>query len=220
MASTYYHLLDTSGNTTGNANPYTTTYTCGLKTTGCTLLVLGLVYAAAASRIGGSPTYNSVTMTQANTTRNATETSCEMWYLIDPTSGVSYTLSIPNTNTRTLYVTLSSYSTLNPRRYTSVLDTTNGNSTTSINSSLSVTTTYNGSLIVQTHGCGNNSIPTSNNKTLLFSVDRGNFSDNNQYELQTTAGTTAFTWNFSNDDWCSCMGAWRVGTRKREFHIT
>ena len=119
MASTYLHNFDTSKNFSGNQNPLTTTYICGVNTTGCTLLVIGIVVGGTASRGTGAPTYNGITTTQLDSARTGTETISELWYLLDPASGTS-TLSIPN-NGKTMYVTLASFCTNNPLRYKSVL---------------------------------------------------------------------------------------------------
>jgi hypothetical protein len=132
----------------------------------------------------------------------------------------TYTLSIPNANTVTLFVTLASFCANNSNRYTSIFDSATGNTVSSTNSSIVTTTTYDGCVLFQVQGCGNNNPPTANNQTLLYKVDRGSYSDDTQYCLQATAGTINFTWNFNSSGWESSLGVWRVGTRKRLFNIT
>lgn len=80
------HTLDTSQqNNTLTASPATFTYTSG---TGTTVLVLNLVVIGSTARTGGTPTYNGVAMIQANSTRIATETNTEMWYLYESTDRI------------------------------------------------------------------------------------------------------------------------------------
>lgn len=216
----YGHRFDTSKNATGNANPYTTTYTAGINTTGCTLLCLGIVVRTNVQRTGGSPTFGGVTMTKADITRVANETNSELWYLIDPPSGTTQNLSIPNTNVRTLYVTLASYCVNDPPRYKTVFDTATGQTTTTAGSYVRITTNYYGSVLFQIQGCGNNNPPTAQNQTLLYKVDRGNYSDDSQYALQTDPATTTFTWTFGSDDYCSSLAAWGVARNKTNFDIS
>lgn len=214
------HSFDNSGRTTGTGNPQTLAYTCGF---GCTVLVVGIVVAGTTRRTGISPTYNGVNMTQADTGRTAGETNCEMWYLLNPITGVSANISVANTGTaKTLFIQASSYDA--QVGFRSVFDVAvgRGGATTTTNSSLSATTTKNGCVLVDIMGCGNANIPTANNKIKLFSVDDGSYSDNGQYELQSVAATTTFTWNFSLDDWCSnllAIGEEKIPTH-RIFHVS
>jgi hypothetical protein len=96
--ATFYfgYSFDTQLRFTGSSGPLTSPYTCGA---GATVLVLGIVVGGATLRTGGAPTYNGITMTQADeTTQYATspETSVEMWYFLDPPVSAEYTISVPN----------------------------------------------------------------------------------------------------------------------------
>ena len=200
------HTFDTKLRFTGATSPLTQSYTCG---SGATLLVLGIVTEGNTARTGGAPTYNGVAMTQVNSTRIATETSVEMWYLSNPSTGSAYTISVPNSNTRTLYVIASSYKAATGK--TSVLDTSNGDQQTSANPYVCVTTTANGDAIVDILGEGYDDIPTANDSayTLLYSTDDGNYSDNAQYRLQPAAGMDCPDWTVASDDWAMIVGAFK-----------
>jgi len=197
------HTFDAKNRVTGTANPLLVPHTCGA---GATLLVLSLVVKAAVARTGGAPSYNGAAMTQVETTKIATETNCEMWYLVNPSIG-TYNVSIPNAGALTLYAITSSYKAQSG--YTSALDVSNSNTGVSANPSLSVTTTVGGDVIVDTLGDGYNSKPTAYNQTLLYSTDDGLYSDNAQYALQVSAGLITFTWTVASDDWCMIVGAFK-----------
>ena len=117
------HTLDTNLRFTGAGSPLTSNYTAG---SGSTLLTLGIVVGGSTQRAGGAPTFNGVNMIQVDSTRVATETNVELWYMIDPPTGSAYQISIPNTGTKNLYVQASTYKSRS-QYYTSALDVSNGN---------------------------------------------------------------------------------------------
>jgi len=197
------HTFDAKNRVTGTANPLLVSHTCG---SGATLLVLSLVVKGNVARAGGAPSYNGVAMTQVQTTKIATETNCEMWYLVNPSIG-TYNVSIPNTNAWNLYAITSSYKA--QAGYTSALDVSNSATGTTANPSLSVTTTVNGDVVVDTLGDGYNTPPTANNRTKLYSIDDGLYSDSAQYALQASLGLITFTWTVAADDWCMIVGAFK-----------
>jgi hypothetical protein len=203
------HTFDTKLRFTGATSPLTQSYTCG---SGATLLVLGIVTAGNTPRTGGAPTYNGAVMTQVDSTRIATETNVEMWYLANPSTGSAYTISVPNTNTRTLYVTASSYKAASGK--TSALDTSNGDKQTSSNPYVCITTTADGDVIVDILGDGYDDVPTANDSsgqyTVLYSTDDGNYSDNAQYRLQPAAGMDCPDWTTAgSDEWAMVVGAFK-----------
>ena len=205
------HTFDTKNRTTGAANPINIAYTAGQ---GTTLLVVGIVVAGGVQRAGGAPTFSGVAMTQVDSTRVATETNCELWYLTNPNVSAGTILSIPNTGTLTCHVITSSYK-ASPGK-TSILDISTGNIGAGANPSLSVTTTANGCTIVDILGHGDNNIPTGNNQILLFSTDNGGYTDNAQYALQAAAGLISMSWTVPADDWCMVVGAFREIKRCRD----
>ena len=199
------HSYDTKARFTGATNPLTQSYTCG---SGATLLVLGIVTAGNTARTGGAPTYNGVVMTQVDSTRTATEVNVEMWYMTNPSTGSAYTISVPNSNTRTLYVTASSYNAGSGK--TSTLDVSNGNQLTSNNPYVCVTTTADGDAIVDILGDGLDTAPTKDATfTLLYSTDDGSYSDNAQYRISAGGGADCADWTAASDSWAMIVGAFK-----------
>lgn len=198
------HTFDTKNRATGDSNPLTVSVT---PTSGATLLVLTIVTYFSTARTGGAPTFNGVALTQVGTVEAAEETNVEMWYLANPSIG-TYNVSIPNTNTRIMYVVASVYKA--STGFTSKFDVVNQSNNTTANPSLSVTPTVNGAVIVDVMGSGYGDAPTGNSDVVLYSVDSGSYSDNHQYELQATAGLTSHWWTVAADDWCMIVAAFKL----------
>ena len=200
------HTFDAKARKTGTANPLLAPHTCG---SGATLLVLSLVVGGATNRAGGTPSYNGINLTQVGITRKyatSPETSCEMWYLANPSIG-TYNVSIPNSGALTLYAITSSYKA--QAGYTSTLDVTIGTTGITANPTISIAPTVDGDALVDTMGNGYVNKPSANNQILLYSTDDGTYSDNAQYALQGTHGSIAFWWTVSADDWCMIVGAFK-----------
>lgn len=201
------HTLDTSQqNNSLTVNPATFSYTSGA---GTTVLVLNLVIVGSTARTGGAPTYNGVAMTQADGTRMATETNTEMWYLLNPPTGSAYTVSVPNTNTRTIHAFTATAKAQSG--YTSALDVVNGATGTTANPSVSVTTTTAGDFVTSITGHGSNSLGTGNKTRYggVWGIDHGNYSSMRMYELQATAGATTHTYTVGLDDWGVVVAAFK-----------
>lgn len=194
------HTLDTSAAITAStANPVTKAYTCGA---GATLLVLTIAVAGAVNRAGGSPTYNGVTLTQADITRKyvtSPEASAELWYLLAPPTGASYTLSIPNTGAYSIWGVISSYKARSG--CVTVLDVAIGNSGLSANPSLAPSAAIAGDVMVEILGDGNASVATARTHTILGSQDWGQYVADAQYGLIATSGTVTAGFTQSSDDW-------------------
>jgi hypothetical protein len=198
------HTYDTKIRFIGNTNPLTQNYTV---VSGGTLLVVSIVTQGNVARTGGAPTYNGIALTQADQNRGATETVTELWYLTTPPNGVSYPLLIPNSNSRNLYAIASSYKA--QAGYTSALDTAVGNTGTTANPSIAVTTTVDGDIIVSGMGNGRGTAPTGRTGTVLYETDNGNFSDNGQYLVKVTAGAQTMSWTVGSDDWGMVVAAFK-----------
>jgi hypothetical protein len=194
---------DTRLRGTGASNPQTLSYTCGAT---ADLLVVGIVTAGGTIRTGGKPTYNGVEMVQADANRSATETCCELWYLLNPPTGSAYDISVPNTGTKTIYILASSYiSSTGAYAY----DTASGSVETNANPDVAVTTTVNNAVVVAVLGDGLNTKPTGCSHAPLFWIDDGNYSDNAQFTIDVVAGSITLSWTVASDDWCMCVGAWK-----------
>jgi len=213
------HTFDTHLRFTGSNNPLTQSYTCGA---GATVLVLGIVVGGSVVRAGGAPTYNGVALTQADQTRyyaSSPETSCELWYLLSPPTGAAYTISVPNTGAKSLYVQASSYKAASG--CTSVLDVANGGTGIAEIPYVTITTTSDGDVIVGVLGCGNDDPPFTQIGTNLNRTDNGTFSDSNQYKLQTTSGLFTISWVcVSSDDYCICVAAFKEVTSVQTVSVS
>ena len=192
------------GQAVGTANPQTLAYTCAA---GVKLLVVGLGCRIGA-RAGGAPTYNAVAMTQAGTTRTQTNVSAELWYMLNPPTGVSYTISVPNTGGINVRINASSY--IPDPNYEYLLDQTNGNVGTTANPSVSVTNTADGDVVVDMMCHELNTAETANNRTLLYSNDEGIWNTAAQYYLETTGGAAAaMSHTIGADNWGLCVASFR-----------
>ena len=97
------HTFDTKLRIVGASSPLNVNYTCGA---GATLLVIGIICVGEIARAGGAPTYNGVAMTEVYSgIKYATspETVVDMYYMLAPPTGSSLAVSIPNTNSATLW---------------------------------------------------------------------------------------------------------------------
>lgn len=196
--------------TATTANPATVSLTCGA---GTTVLWLGIVVSTTTARTGGAPTYNGIEMTQAGSDRNAggtPESHVEQWYLLDPPTGASYTISVPNDNTRAL--TFSAATGLAGSGKWSALDAQSGASGSSTNPAASVTSTRNGDIIFAVCGDGANTwAPTARSGTQINDWDAGTRGHGTQYVLQASAGSQATNWTFgTSEDWAISNAAFRL----------
>jgi hypothetical protein len=160
---------------------------------------LGIVVGSESSqkRTGGTPTYNGVALTIAAGISGGT--TIELWYLLNPSTGAAYQISVPNSASINLCIQASSYKAQSG--YTSVLDVKSSGSGVSANPSKSVTTTANGDVIVANLYDSYDSAPTAQSGTNLNRTDNDGFSDSNQYKLQVTAGVWASSWTISYSAW-------------------
>ncbi|QQS15430.1 MAG: hypothetical protein IPK84_03610 [Candidatus Moraniibacteriota bacterium] len=202
------HAFVNSKRWKGNGSPSARAFDCG---TDATLLVLTIVGTGTIQRAGGAPTYNGVSMTQADQTRGGAtgyETSAELWYLIDPPSGAN-TISVPNTGAITLYATASSYSAGDG--YTSAFDASGfSESTAGANPSASVSASVAGDVYVAVLGDGLATAPTARTGTALAEVDDGAYSDNHQYYIKAGTGSQTISWTIASDDYAMVVAAFKV----------
>lgn len=189
--------FDTSAQNVGtsSANPVTLSYTAGSE---AKILVLCIGNSSTTQRTGGSPTFNGVEMIQVGTQQSgAFEGTAEMWYLPYPDTGSAYTISVPNSNTRTLGLIASSYTT---SALGIALDVYTQSGTTAANPSLTLEPTVDGNVVIDSFTDGNANRPSAWNQTLLYRNDNGSWSNNAQYALQDTKGPITFSWTIASDD--------------------
>jgi hypothetical protein len=195
------HSFDTSAKiNAGTSNPQAANYTCGA---GATLLVVTLIYTTG-WRVG-APTYNGVELTQADGPRvfgdSAPEVRAEIWYLCGPPTEAAYSLSVPNPNSLSIEVCISSYIAGSGKQ--SRLEVSAGTTGSGNNPSVNITTSTNGAAIVAAVAHGHNTwAPSARAGTQLYDTDNGTWGGGHQYVLQASAGLQAMSWTFgSSDDW-------------------
>jgi hypothetical protein len=194
MAITYTSKTNSARS---NSAPSTFTHTCD---TGSRLLVLTLVIGETTARAGGAPTYNGVTLTQADSYRSAEESTVEMWYLVDPPTGTSYTVSIPNTGTVYITAEASNYTPSSGNKI--LFESANYTSGISINPTGPIHSNVRvGSLIIAIMGFGQDTPDWSENYSRLYYEDGGAYSSGSQYMIY--SGLDAFLkWITStSEDW-------------------
>jgi len=196
-------------------NPYTFSYTCG---SGTTLFVLSIVVGGTTARAGGAPTYNGVPLTQADQNRQSTETFAELWYLLNPSTGSAYQVSIPNTGGKYLSPVASSYKAATG--YISALRTANGGTGTSTNpTGPTLTGLASGDVIVAVVGTGATTwAPTARTGVQLYDRDDGTYGNGAQYLIKTDGNNVAMGWTFAtSDDWAICEAAFKEVLAPQEY---
>jgi hypothetical protein len=195
--------IPVTANTTSTANPLAANVTLGA---GTTVMVVALIYAGSTVRGGGTPTYNGIALTQADTFHKGTtspECSCEIWYMLNPPTGSAYSLSIPNSGGLAMEANVSWYSAASGK--TSALDAVHGlNGATSTNPTDSITTIAANCLIVSAVTDGAQTwAPTPQSGTVVYNDDDGNWGGGSQYTLDAgAAGAKSYYWTFgTSEDW-------------------
>ncbi len=208
MAHTFGTSVRIPSTSTSTDNPVSGSYT---SPSGATVLCVMLKYAGSTARAGGSPTYNSVALTQADSQRYGStgpEASCEIWYLLAPPIG-AYTVSVPNTDGLAMWVVAATGKA--GTGYGSALDTSNGAGAVGTNPTASVTTAGDGDIIFGVVANGSQKWePTAWTGTQLYDTDDGAHGGGAQYYLQTTHGAFAVTWTYgTSEDYGVCVAAFK-----------
>lgn len=207
------HTFDTSAQLVAStATSATLSYTPGA---GSTVLVLGIALVNTTARTGGAPTFAGLTMTQAGTTQitGGAIASTELWYLIDPPSGVAANIVVPNTGALNITLVASTYKAA--PGLTSILDVSAqavnaGNGST--NPTVNITTTVGGCAIASIVMDGGGTLTAG--RTLLFTGNAGTDRYGGQYTLQATAGAIAMNWtNATSARWATNAAAFRETSR-------
>jgi hypothetical protein len=180
--------------------PKTLSHTCGAN---AKLFVLSIFTAGTTPRTGGAPTFGGKPLTQINVTYSQTETTNEMWYILNPSVSAAYTVSVPNTGTaRSNSLTGASYNVSSG--WTTQLDSsTIAFSASGANPSTNISASFYGSLIVQNWTSGLNAIgtPTPYLGTPIVRADVGNYGYANLYYITPDAGTYRIGWPAGADDY-------------------
>src|SRR4030042_2015533 len=180
-------------------DPVTMSYSCGAT---AKLLVVLLSGANRVQRLGGGVTYNSIPMTQAGSTYlGSGECNTELWYLISPPTGSSYTISVPNTDTlSTRFVAISFYSNAGIPVTISLNQTTGSDTSTDL-PSLTLNNVPDGSAVVNVLAHGAKDVCTANSHTLIGTLyDAGNWNNGNQYHIMTSADNITMTFTATGSD--------------------
>jgi hypothetical protein len=192
--------LDTSTQGTyGITNPQTVSHTCAST---AKLLVVTLFVNGNTARTGGAPTYNGTPMTDSGEGFVVhTECGVEVWYLVNPDTGSSYTVSVPNSGALNLDVSVASFI---PTSGAGNKDSSNNGTGISVNPSINVVTNVDNCLMIGALGSGDRDAPTAGtNYTIIHTQDAGNQTWGSEYDLDAgTSGTTAVDFATArSDDW-------------------
>ncbi len=184
------------------ANPDTSSVVTLLGETVLCVLIKTL---GATNRAGGALTWGEFTLTQANSTQKAAtapEASAELWYLENPTAPATKTLTIPNTNAATLFVTIVRASAAAGGH--SKFDAATGGNNTSTNptpGAMTVTEAGEFALAI-TAGGWTTWAPSAQIGTIIANTDDGADGGGEQYSLNPAIGAFTLGWTFAtSDDW-------------------
>lgn len=178
---------------------------------GETVFCLMLKVNGSTNRAGGSPTWGPYTFTDSGLAvqkaATSPETSCELWYLLNPAPGTD-TLTIPNTGGLTIFYQIAFGRA--KAGGTSAFDGANGGNATSTNPTPgAIVTTTDGDIVfsVSASGATNFSPATFPNGTLISANDDGAHGGATGYILQSTLGSVTASFTFgTSDDW-GCIAA-------------
>lgn len=196
--------LDTTTYNDANRNTTTTVNVNHTCASGAKLLRLTIFVNGTTARTGGAPTYNSVPMTDSGQgfvfEITVGECGVEVWYLINPSTGASYAVSVPNSGAASINLCIDSYI---PSAGGCSFDQSSSNQDTIQNPSLNLTSVASGSLVLGALGSGDRDPPTAGaNYTLNATEDVGNQTWGAEYDLSSASGTVAVDFGTARaDDW-------------------
>lgn len=185
--------------TTTTSNPATASINLP---SGTRVLWVSIVAGGTTARAGGDPTFNGIKLLPGNvsTASGGTPEVCiEDWYLLDPPTGSSYTLSIPNSGTLALAINYAYASATNPM-CVEAIKTTTGSSTNP------TSTLYVGENSIWFAGLGNGGntfASTARAGTTINEWDAGTWGIAGTYGTNSSpAASTTINWTFAtSEDW-------------------
>ena len=188
--------IPTTASATSTATTLSIGYTCGAYDG---VLIVYPIWAGTTARTGGSPTYAGSPLTEVLTQQTVTETSIEAWYMLSPPSG-SYTLSVPNSGGRTMWVDIASAKSTSAS-LTFALDSTSSSATTAANPGVTITTLVAPTMIWVGVGTGDNTwLPTGLSGSATYNDDIGNYGGGVQYAVKETTGAQRISWTDATSD--------------------
>lgn len=168
------------------------------------LLVLAIIVEGITARTGGAPTLELVEMQPSGegfVAQAAGECGVEVWYYVDPPTGISQDLLIPNTGSATISILYHEY------QYTesgvSLVDAGSGTGTTA-NPSLTTASIPANCLVIGALASGYRNVPTAGTNYAIGNsdYDAGAFVFAMEYDLDAgAAGTKTVDFTQSADDW-------------------
>lgn len=188
---------------------------------GTTVLWVSIVVDGTTARAGGAPTYNGLALTAGNAKTDAggtPETCAEDWYLLDPPTGSSYTLSIPNTNTRSMAVAYGYASAA--ADYKSVYDAKGVTTGSSTNPTGTLTVT-DGAIWFAAVGNGATTwSPSARSGTQINDWDAGAWGRGAQYGIKSGTGSQTTSWTFAtSEDWVITAASFKEVHRYRPYLV-
>jgi len=195
--------LDTKNiGTYGTTNPCTLNYTCAANTR---VLVIVLYTGGSTARAAGTPTYNT-TNSFTDSSRGSVgytggDDRVELWYLINPPTGSSYSISVPNSTGLSMCISAMSF--IESGFNNVMVSGVNSGTGTAANPTINIVTGYNNELVVGACGHAYRNAPTAGaNYTIGNSYDAGNWTYADEYDLDGgAAGTIAVNFTNSADSW-------------------
>lgn len=191
--------FDTKSNGSGAGDPVNVAHTCSASTKVLIAIVVGYI----ASRVGGVPTYNSINMVDSGEGKVScfNKSYMEVFYLLNPSTGSSYNVSVPNTNLDTLYIAVASFEASG----TVTKHASNSGENDTADPSINVTTTVDNGLMVGglVHDLSlPDTIVEGANYTELYLVDMGGDTYSGEYDLDWgSSGAIAVDYTADADDW-------------------
>lgn len=196
MAHTYGGVL--ASRTSSTSNPITRSIVVPATDT---VIVLLLKVNGGTDRTGGSPSWNGVTMTQANQTQKAAaspEAGCELWYLLNPTPATA-NVSIPNAGGLTIFSTVVTGRSATGK---SLFAGANGSNNTSANPSPGTVVQGLGDIAFAVSASGVTTwAPTAQAGTVIANTDDGAHGGGEQYTIAGAGAVLDLNWTQSSDDW-------------------